>query len=131
MGSLDIRKGVADNEAVCGRGLRKISKCLLQQACFRLSTIALLFVVRTNVEGIDMCTMFCQMFLKLGMKRFNICTGIETECDAALVCKYNHAFSGAIQGSDCEFGARKRVKVVPLINVCALRGFVINHPIAI
>ena len=130
-GRFDIRKRVADHEAVSTGGLRKIPKCLQKHPSPRLPAVALTLVVGTIIEGIDPRTVPGQVLLHPRMKSLNIRARVVPKRHAPLVAHHKYPPSRAIQRGNRPLNARQKRNIAPLRNVFAFRGLAIDNAIAI
>lgn len=128
---LNVRDGVADDDAVGRRGLRKIAKGLLEQAGRRFSAIALVLVMGAVVEGIDVRRMIREPALEFEVQGSHIVFGIESQSNTSLVGDHDNGASGSIEGRDGLFSAGKWVEVAPSADVLSFRRLAIDDSIAI
>lgn len=128
---LDVRPGVADNRAGFGADVGKVRLRLIEQAGQRLAAIALILVVRAEVEAVHMGFVVSQFPLKLGMDTEDVFLGTESEGNASLIGDENDAQAGAIEACDSLGNAGKYAKFPEGGNVATLRKFLIYNSVAI
>jgi len=85
MAELDVGERVADHEAGAGGDLGELSAGLLEEARERLAAVALLRVVRAEVEGVDVRAVRLQPALQCGVDLAHIIGRVESQRNATLV----------------------------------------------
>ena len=128
---LDIRKRVADHHALLWANFAEFPLRLLKHARQRFAAVALLLVVRTKVERIDMRAMSIQDLLQLTVDRFNISNRVFPERNASLIRDHNHPHSRAVQSCDRFCHARQQAELLPCCNVTSLRHLFVHNAIAV
>jgi hypothetical protein len=85
MAELDVGERVADHDTgYCG-DLREVGAGLIEEAGERLAAVALLRVVRAEVEGVDVRALRLQPALQYGVDLAHIICCVESQRNATLV----------------------------------------------
>ena len=81
---LDVGPGVADHDAGCGRDVGELANGLLEKAGHRLAAVALVFVVRAEVEGVDVGAVTAQFSLEFSVDVSDVgrCVAVRVRCRA-------------------------------------------------
>jgi hypothetical protein len=129
--SLDVGEGIADEEAVPRRDFGKIAEGLKKEAGLGLAAVALIFVVRAEVESIDAGAVVEEMLLERGVKGIDIAGGVVAEGDAALVADHDGEESGAVEGSNGGGSAREPMEVFQAADVMAFGRLAVEDAVAV
>jgi len=100
---LNVGEGITDDQAGIRRDPWKIYLGLFKEAGEWFTAVALLFVVRAKVEGVDVRPVFCEHLIQLRMDRSDVFRAVKAQRNAALVGDYDYAQAGLVQ-----FGYRFR-----------------------
>jgi len=131
MAELDVGERVADHEASVGGDLGEVGAGLMEEAGERLAAVALLRVVRAEVEGVDMRAVRLQLALEGGVNLAHVAGGVEAEGDASLVGDDDDAQTRAVEASDGLRYAGQWLKLAPGSNVAAFRQLAVEDSVAV
>lgn len=103
----------------------------MEEAGEGLAAVALVSVVRAEVEGVDVRAVRLQPALQCGVDIAHVFGGIEAEGDAALVGDDDDAQARAVEASDGLRDAGQWLKLAPGGNVAAFRHLAIEDAVAV
>jgi hypothetical protein len=127
----DVGERVSDEQAVGSGRLREIRKGLQEHSDPGFAAVALAFVMRAVVEGVDVRGADTKMFLESRMEGIDVRGRVESKGNAALVAHHDHAFAGDIERGDGCFSTGKELHILPVADVFAFRRLAVDDAIAI
>lgn len=128
---LDVGERVADHDTGSGVDLREVLLCLFVQPRQGLAALALILIVRTEVEGVYVCTMRPEQVVKASVEGFHVRGCVETKSDAALVGDDDNLQSGAIESREGPGYSGQDVEISPGGYVASLRHFLVQNAVTI
>jgi hypothetical protein len=131
MAELNVGEGVADHDAGRCGDLRELGAGLLEEAGEGLAAVALLRVVRAEVEGVDMRALRLQPALDRSVDVAHIVPGIQAEGDASLVGDNDDAQARAVESADRLRDARQRLELAPRGHIAVFRHLAIEYAVAV
>ena len=105
--------------------------CLHKHPRQRLAAVALILVVGTNVESVDVRAMAAQQLLKVVLDPLHIGRRIESQRDSALIRNHDDPQPGSIQARNGFGRSSQQAKLSPRGYVAPLRHLLVQHPIPV
>jgi hypothetical protein len=127
----DVGERIADHDAGFGGKIGKLGRGLLEKAGKRLAAVALLFVVRAEVEGVYVGAAGFQEVLQGCVHVLHIGGRVEPQRNAALVGDNHDAQARPVEAGDGFRHAGQQVKLVPAGHVAAFRHLFVQHSVAV
>ena len=126
-----VAEGVADDQAGGWFDLRKLGLRLFEEAGERFAAVALMLIVRAEVETVDFGSGFGQQGLKLVVDFVDGRGGVEAEGYAALVGDDEDTQAGLIEPRDGLGDAGEQFEVLPVGDVLALGHLAVENAVAV
>ena len=127
----DVGQGVADHEAGVRLDFRELGLGLFEEAGQGLAAVALMLVVRAEVEAVDVGLAGGEQALQPGVDLVNVGGGIQAKTDAALVGDDEHAEPRLVEAGDGIWDAGEQFEVMPGSDILSLGHLAVDDPVAV
>jgi len=131
MAELYVGERISDHEAGGGVDLGEVCAGLMEEAGEGLAAVALVSVVRAEVEGVDVRALRLQPALQCGVDLAHIICRVESQRNATLVRDHDHAHSRAVESADRLRNSGQRLELAPGGHIAAFGQLAIEDSVAV